>query len=144
MNTEEHQLRLAGDAAESNATIVRPTGEINFDTSPALRADLLALADRQPSRVVIDCGNVTHIDSSGVGTLVEFKRTIERLPGGELILAAIQPDVRGVFEVSQLDKFFTIVGTVQDAIAHVKNARRPKKTRKRHDTAQPTAPTHES
>ena len=94
-------------------------------------------------RVVIDCANVTHIDSCGVGTLVEFKRTIERLPGGELILAAIQPDVRGVFEVSQLDKFFTIVGTVQDAIAHVKNARRPKKARRRHEADKPTASTRE-
>src|SRR5678815_5919160 len=47
-------------------------GRIDIDSSPALRERLLALLQgRHPSLVSIDLSGVTHIDSSGVATLIE-------------------------------------------------------------------------
>jgi anti-sigma B factor antagonist len=54
------------------------------------------------------------MDSSGVGTMVEIKRLVER-GGGRLVLAGLQPRVRSVFEVTQLDRFFDIAKDINDA-----------------------------
>jgi anti-sigma B factor antagonist len=105
------QVRIAD---ETDATIVRTAGEIDLQHSPTLRSSLLALAERKPRRVIVDLSAVTYVDSSGVGTLVEFKRRLER-GGGEVILAGLQPRVRSVFEITKLDQFFTIVPTVDEA-----------------------------
>lgn len=109
-----NELMLTRIVRKSKTTIVRPCGGIDIDSSPAFRTDLLAIAERRPSRVVIDLSAVTHIDLSGVGTLVEFKRRIERTPGAKLVLAGILPRDRGLFEVSKLDQFFTIVHCADD------------------------------
>lgn len=99
---------------ESGATIVRPAGEIDLQNSPALRTALLALAEKKPQRVLVDLAGVSYVDSSGVGTLVEFKRRLER-GGGKVILAGLQPRVRSVFEITKLDQFFVIVATLDEA-----------------------------
>jgi anti-sigma B factor antagonist len=94
--------------------LVRITGEVDLRTSPQLRRDLLEIVADRPERLVIDLGQVSYMDSSGVGTLVEMKRMVER-KGGKVILAAMQPRVRSVFEITQLDKFFTIVDDADEA-----------------------------
>jgi anti-sigma B factor antagonist len=94
--------------SQEPSTIVRPVGGIDIDTSPALRAQLADLTDQCPRRVIIDLSAVTNLDSSGVGTLVEFKRRLERVRG-TLVLAGLSPGVRGIFEVLKLDQFFTFV-----------------------------------
>lgn len=95
-------------------TLVRLTGEINLRTSPDLRAKLLeALAHVSP-RMIVDLSGVPYMDSSGVGTLVELKRNVDRQKK-TLALAGMNPRVRGVFEISKLDKFFTITDKVADA-----------------------------
>lgn len=99
---------------EPDGTIVRTAGEIDLQHSPTLRSALLALGERKPKRVIVDLSAVTYVDSSGVGTLVEFKRRLER-GGGRVILAGLQPRVRSVFEITKLDQFFTIVANLDEA-----------------------------
>ena len=99
---------------EAGSTIVRPAGEIDLQNSPSLRTALLALAEKKPKRVLVDLSAVSYVDSSGVGTLVEFKRRLER-GGGKVILAGLQPRVRSVFEITKLDQFFDIVATLDEA-----------------------------
>src|SRR5262245_27846509 len=99
---------------DAQSTLVTLGGDIDLRNSPALRTTLLELVDAAPRRVVMDLSGVTYVDSSGVGTLVEFKRKLERV-GGQLVLAGMQPRVRGVFEITRLDRFFTITDNVAEA-----------------------------
>ena len=108
---------MGEETSRAAATIIRPAGGIDIQTSPALRSELSALLDQRPTCVIIDLSAVTHLDSSGVGTLVEFKRRLERR-GGKLILAELSAGVRGVIEVLKLAQFFSIVDRVSDATAH--------------------------
>lgn len=98
------------------AVIVKLAGEIDLRSSPGLRSELLQLSDRKPAKVVINLEGITYVDSSGVGTLVEFKRRSERGGGGRVVLFGLQPRVRSVFEITKLDQFFTIVGTLDEAL----------------------------
>lgn len=101
---------------ESGASIVRPQGAIDLNNAPSLRSQLLTLADLKPPKVIVDLSRVTYVDSSAVGTLVEFKRRMDRSNGGRVVLAGLRPRVRGVFEISKLDQFFTIVASMEEAL----------------------------
>ena len=104
-------LNLENDA---DLLTVRPSGEIDLNNSPSMRDQLRPYADRQAAKVIFDLSAVTHLDSSAVGTLVEFQRNVNA-HGGEIVLAGLQPVVRGMFELTKLDKFFAIVGDAQEA-----------------------------
>jgi anti-sigma B factor antagonist len=95
-------------------TIVYVSGDVDLRSSPALRTELLNLLKSPPRRLIVDLTGVDYMDSSGVGTVVELKRLLER-KGGKLVLCGLQERVRGVFEITQLDKFFTIFATCAEA-----------------------------
>lgn len=103
-------------ATRGGATVATISGEIDMHTSPRLRAALLDLASRTAGPLCVDLANCTHMDSSGVGTMVFLKREVERR-GRKLFLVGLQPRVRGVFEITNLDKFFLIVRSVDEALA---------------------------
>jgi anti-sigma B factor antagonist len=84
-------------------------GEIDVATSPELRRELHQLADREPSRIVLDLSDVTFIDSSGLGVLVGvLKRLREQDRDGVLVLEGLRGPVRKVFEITGLTELFTI------------------------------------
>lgn len=89
-------------------------GEIDMRSAPALREQLLEAVESRPSRVILDLTAVDYVDSSGVGTMVDFKRRIDRL-GAAVVLVGLQERVRSVFEITRLDKFFQIVSSVDEA-----------------------------
>ncbi|MBU0639144.1 MAG: STAS domain-containing protein [Planctomycetes bacterium] len=113
MNKKEDPLQIQ-TREEDGQRIVQISGEVDLGSSPQLRTMLVELASQRPARVIVDLAGVGYMDSSGVGTMVELKRTIER-NGGEVVLAALQPRVRSVFEITQLDKFFVIATDVAEA-----------------------------
>ncbi|RMF78462.1 MAG: anti-sigma factor antagonist [Planctomycetota bacterium] len=110
--SNEHGLIIEIDGAEQ--PLVRLRGEIDLRSSPMLRERLLDLVERRPQRVILDLSDVQYMDSSGVGTVVELKRRLDRA-GAPIVLVGLQPRVRSVFEITKLDQFFKIVDTVEQA-----------------------------
>ena len=94
--------------------VISLSGEINLRSSPNLHASLLEIIEGRPDRIILDLSGVSYMDSSGIGTLVEIKRRLERYKGS-LILAALQPRVRGLFEITKLEQFFTIAADIAEA-----------------------------
>ena len=92
------------------------SGEINISTSPDLKKHF----EKQPSKsVVVNLEKVTYIDSSGLATLVEMlKKT--RSKGGSLGLAGIPEKVKSLFEITKLDKLFSIFASQAEAISKIK------------------------
>ncbi|RYG63980.1 anti-sigma factor antagonist [bacterium] len=83
------------------ATVVEVGGEIDLHSAPQLRAELLKAVEAVTPRVVIDLGEVTFIDSTGIGVLVgALKRAREK--GGALNFCGIQSRVKRVFEITGL------------------------------------------
>ncbi len=102
-------------AVAGGTPVVSVRGEVDLRTSPRLRILLLEHASRVTGPLVIDLSGVSYMDSSGVGTMVYVKREVERR-GRRLVLAGLQARVRGVLEITHLDKFFTIVDRVDEVV----------------------------
>ena len=97
-------------------TVFQIDGEINISTSPELKK----LFEKKPLRkIVIDLQKVTYIDSSGLATLVEMlKKT--RSQGGSLGLSGMSDKVKSLFEITKLDKLFSIFQSQEEAVTGVK------------------------
>jgi len=77
-------------------------------------------ANPEVKNVVVNLTGVGFIDSSGLATLVKgLKRC--RQNGGELSLSNLQQPVLIIFELTRLDKAFTIYDTEEMAIKALKD-----------------------
>jgi anti-anti-sigma factor len=63
-----------------NDAIVRPSGRINFDSSPDLRNSLQAILSTEPwpRAIIVDLASVPYIEASGIATLIEALRIARR------------------------------------------------------------------
>ena len=81
-------------------------GRIDIDSSPPIRDRLLGLLqDPDPKKVSIDLSAVTHIDSSGVATLIEALR-IARGHEIELKLLGLHGPLLRLFELTGILSLF--------------------------------------
>lgn len=100
---------------EGDALVASVAGDIDLNNSPALRATLFDLIARHaPTKLILNLAQVPYMDSSAIAVLVELMR---RMKGGKIILASLQPRVKGLLEIARLDSIFAITGTEQDALA---------------------------
>jgi anti-sigma B factor antagonist len=108
--------------AGRGCTVVRVSGELDMDTAPALQDFLQAVAEAGAGQVVLDCSELTFLDSSGLGILlVGFKELRER--GGRLCLAAVQPPVEYVLRVAAVDQVMDVYDSVAAAEAQMPPAK---------------------
>lgn len=81
-------------------------GRIDIDSSPAVRDALLALLNaRHPSAVTIDLSAVTHIDSSGVATLIEALK-VARAQKTEMRLHGLEDRLLRFFDITGILSLF--------------------------------------
>lgn len=89
-----------------NGTVTRICGRIDIDSSPALRALLLTTLQGPSCNVLIlDLSAVTHIDSSGVATLIEGLR-IARSHDTELRLQGLEGRLLRLFQSTGILSLF--------------------------------------
>ena len=97
-------------------SIFQVGGEINISTSP----DLKKVFEKQATKkIIVDLEKVSYIDSSGLATLVEMLKKM-RSQGGSLGLAGLSDKVKSLFEITKLDKLFSISPNQQEALAKLK------------------------
>jgi anti-sigma B factor antagonist len=102
--------------AENDLTIVTISGEIDVFTSPRLREELLEIVEGGALHLVIDLGEVTFLDSTGLGVLVGIYHRL-RARDGSMSFMGAGDRVRRVFHVTQLTKIFVLHDTLDEAIA---------------------------
>ncbi len=99
---------------KGEATVVVLNGDVDLHHSPALHAALVDVASERPKRLMVDLSAVPYIDSSGIGTFVEVFRRVAAYKG-KMVFFGLNSRVRGVFEITKLDKFFTLCENEEQA-----------------------------
>ena len=82
--------------------------------------EISRLIEQSPNpKLLISFKNVQHLSSSALGTLITVNSK-SRQKGGQLRLAAIDPQIYEVFVITKLNQLFQIYETVDEAIASFK------------------------
>ena len=111
MRTLAIDTEVAGRTA-----VVALSGEADLYTCPELKQELLRVVERGATRVIVDLTLTTFIDSTALGVLV---RGVERLRqvDGHLVVVCTDPNIAKIFEVTGLDRVFTVVSTREQGLA---------------------------
>jgi anti-sigma B factor antagonist len=96
---------ILGLAERGDDLVLSLAGELDLADAPALREALRRAVERSPKRLVVDLTEVTFVDSTILGALVEARSA---LGGDAFALAAPGLEVRRALEISGLDRHFTI------------------------------------
>lgn len=97
-------------------TVVAVGGEIDVYTAPLLRDALDQQIAAGRTRLVVDLDGVDFLDSTGLGVLVGRLKLV-RNQSGTLAIVCGRERILKVFRITGLDKVFTIVASVDEALA---------------------------
>lgn len=92
---------------EPRLVIVDMVGEIDVNAVAGIRDTLDDLTKAASPQIVVNLAGATYIDSSGLGVLMAARREALK-GGGRLAICGMTKDVRMVFELTRLNKFFEI------------------------------------
>ncbi len=95
--------------------VIALTGEVDLYTAPEFKQQLLDAIAKGAKNVVVDLSGTTFIDSTTLGVLVGG---VKRLRGqdGQLSLVCSDRNIAKIFEITGLDRVFTIHETRDAAI----------------------------
>ena len=103
--TSEHadSLETASlDIGVRPGPVVTISGEIDTQSGPQLRDQLLSAIRRHGARLALDLSDVTFIDCAGINVLLATRRRAQ-LEGGSLRVLRASPRVRRVFALNHLE-----------------------------------------
>lgn len=100
-----------------NATVMDLSGRITLgEGSAKLREMVRDLLNRGHKHIVLNLGDITYIDSSGIGELVSGFTTVKG-QGGELKLLHLTKKVHDLLQITKLYTVFDVHTDEQKALA---------------------------
>jgi anti-sigma B factor antagonist len=112
-------LRVLTDDGKAHMTddrtaVLQPTGRLNMVAAPAFKSMVEETVAAGQTRIVVDLGQVSFIDSSGLGALIAGLKAT-RQAGGDLRIADVPEQVLTVLRLTNLDRVLRAHPTVADA-----------------------------
>src|ERR1043165_9981007 len=99
-----------------NAYVISLAGEVDVYTAPEFKQQLLEVIGQDVTHVVVDSTSTTFIDSTALGVLVGGVKRI-RANEGQLSLVCSDRNITKIFEITGLDRVFTIYPTRDEALS---------------------------
>src|SRR3712207_4785175 len=104
--------------------VIALSGEVDLYTAPEFKQQLLEVISNGGKNVIVDFSNTTFIDSTTLGVLVGGVKRL-RSNEGQLSLVCSDRNITKIFEITGLDRVFTIYGTRDEAVAGIGSATQP-------------------
>ena len=101
------ELQVIEESVDESTHVLALRGELDVGTVAELAQPLRGAIAQGKKAVIVDLGELTFIDSTGLMVLLNGLRRLIR-EGGRLALACTNPTVLRLFEVTGTDSTFTI------------------------------------
>ena len=114
---EEADLRhdpVAGVESSDGAVVVRLAGELDLYNAERLREALADVAAEAPDRLVVELSDVTFVDSTALGVLIEAKQRMQNRNAFLLAFAGVE--TRRALDISALDRHFSVHHSLDAAL----------------------------
>jgi len=108
----------------ADTLVLTLAGRIDNSTTEGLKAGLdayVANCRAEGDKLVLDFSKVEYISSVGLRVLMLAAKQ-SREQGGTIVVAALQPVVREIFEISRFNLVFECFGTTREALAKLSQA----------------------
>ncbi len=95
--------------------VIALAGEVDLYTAPEFKQQLLDVIAKGAKYVVVDFTDTTFIDSTTLGVLVGGVKRL-RTNDGQLALVCSDRNITKIFEITGLDRVFTIYPSKAEAV----------------------------
>jgi anti-sigma B factor antagonist len=109
------EFGLVDEEVDDKTHVVSLSGEIDAATAPRLGAHLFALVDEGKRGVIVDLSQVTFMDSTGIGVLLNAANHFQARHA-ELVLVCSNELILRPFELTGVTGYLTIVDTREKAL----------------------------
>ena len=104
---------------EKDINLITLSGELDMYTSPSLKEFIDNVDNRQVDVYIIDCEELTYLDSSGVSTLIYAYSKFQKRRLG-LWFVNINGSVQKVIELTKLEGFLPISDSIETVLEKIK------------------------
>ena len=110
------------DIEQASGCVVTVSGDADLYAAANVERELVRLVDAGRQSIVVDLTDATFIDSTMLRVLLNVSKKL-RPGGGELIVVCSEQNIRKIFEITLLDRVFSIFETREQALRHLEAAR---------------------
>jgi len=109
-------FKISDEEIDDQTHVISLGGEIDLYTAPEFKERMVELIEGGKKNIVVDLSEATFIDSTTLGVLVGGVKRL-RPSGGGLALVCTDQNITKIFEITGLDRVFSIQGSREDALA---------------------------
>lgn len=106
---------LSEERLPSGAHVVAVAGEVDIFTAPDLKRTIALAIEDGVNRLVVDLTQTRFLDSTALGVLIGAVKRLRPLDG-RMAIVNTEPSTAKTFQITGLDRIFTIVPTRADAL----------------------------
>ena len=111
-------FHIEDEAVDDTTHVIELGGEVDLYTAPEFKERMVQVIEDGKKHVVVDLSKATFIDSTTLGVLVGGVKRL-RPAGGSLTLVCTDPNICKIFEITGLDRVFSIHASRDEALAAV-------------------------
>ncbi|HST26546.1 MAG TPA: STAS domain-containing protein [Gaiellaceae bacterium] len=115
---EEDPMSVHMDVEQHEGCVVTVSGDADLYAAANVERELLRLVEQGRRSIVVDLTDATFIDSTMLRVLLNVSKQL-RPGGGELLVVCQEHNIRKIFEITLLDRVFTIFDTRDAAVEHL-------------------------
>src|SRR5690242_20012877 len=115
---------LKTEQLSDGAYVISLAGEVDLYTAPEFKQQLLEVIAQGAKEVIVDLSSTTFIDSTTLGVLVGGVKRL-RPNDGRLSLVCSDRNITKIFEITGLDRVFTIYPTRVEAVEQLNVSSQP-------------------
>ena len=109
------------DYKQNGVVVILLEGTLLGDTDGTPLLDLINGHIQQGEKnFVVDMGDLRHMNSSGLGILINALNKV-RSTGGELLIANTSDAIKKLFIITKLNSIFTLISTIQEGLEKLKS-----------------------
>ncbi len=101
------------------AVVISPRGDLHRETAEGFQVLTDELLGAGHQYFVVDLGEVSFVDSAGLGALVRLYKRV-RIGEGDVRLASVPSNVIQLLELTRLTRVFDIFPTPEEAAASIR------------------------
>lgn len=98
---------------DNNHLVVIPDGDLDIYTSSKFKEKIMNSLDKNQGDIFIDGSRLEYVDSTGLGALISILKKVKETEN-QIIISNIKPNIRKIFDITELDKLFSIRGEGDD------------------------------
>jgi len=115
---EEERMSVHLDTEQDAGCVVTISGDADLYAAANVERELVRLADKRHGSIVVDLTEATFIDSTMLRVLLNVSKRL-RPGGGDLLLVCHEHNIRKIFEITLLDRVFTIFDSRDAALEYL-------------------------